>query len=168
MKILETQRLVLRHQVPDDLDSLWAIYCDPEMVRYIPDAPTSYNEAREELEWHQHGHPHHPELGLWATVLKENGKFIGRCGLLPWDLDGRQEVEVAYLITREYWGQGLGTEAARGIVRYATGVLGLTRLVSLIDPQNLASRRVAEKIGMQLEKELQDEHGQFQVYALEI
>lgn len=165
MQILETNRLILRHQVPEDLDSLWAIYCDPEMVRYIPDAPTSYDEARLELEWHQHGHPRHPELGLWATIHKDTGRFIGRCGLLPWTIDERQEVEVAYLIAREYWGQGLGTEAARGIVRYAIDSLGLTRLVCQIDPGNLASRRVAEKIGMLLEKEVEHELGKFLLYS---
>lgn len=60
MIILETQRLILRHQEPDDLDSLYALYCDPEVSRYIPDAPRSLDEARQELEWHQHGHPSYP------------------------------------------------------------------------------------------------------------
>ena len=82
--ILETKRLVLRHQVIEDLDDLWALYCNPNITKYIPDAPRSREEAQEELEWHMHGHPRRPELGLWATIHKETGKFIGRCGLLPW------------------------------------------------------------------------------------
>jgi ribosomal-protein-alanine N-acetyltransferase len=68
--ILETKRLVLRHQVLQDLDALWALYCDPEIIRYIPDAPRSRAEAKEELEWHMNGHPRFPELGLWATIHK--------------------------------------------------------------------------------------------------
>ena len=68
MKILETDRLILKRQVPTDLDDLFALYCDPDVSKYIPDAPRSYEEAREELEWFMNGHPKHPELGLWATI----------------------------------------------------------------------------------------------------
>lgn len=150
--ILETPRMLLRRQVIEDLDALWALYCDPEVTKYIPDAPRTVEEAREELEWFLNGHPRHPELGLWATVLKENGKFIGRCGLLPLSIDGRDEVEVAYTIARDAWGRGLGTEVARAILRYGFDTLGLSRLICLIEPQNTASQKVAEKIGMRLEK----------------
>lgn len=150
--ILETKRLFLRRQVLSDLDDLWALYCDPEITKYIPDAPRSREEAKEELEWHMNGHPQYPELGLWATVHKKTGKFIGRCGLLPWTIEGLREVEVAYTIAREFWGQGLGTEAAQGILKYGFEKLNLRRLICLIDPDNNASQRVAEKMGMSLEK----------------
>lgn len=152
--ILETNRLILRQQVIEDLDALWALYCNPQITKYIPAAPHSYEEAREELEWHMNGHPKYPELGLWATIHKESGKFIGRCGLLPWTIDGRREVEVAYTIAQEYWGQGLATEAARGILDYGFEQLNLTRLICLIDPENSASQRVAEKIGMTLQEKV--------------
>lgn len=152
--ILETKRLLLRRQVLEDLDALWALYCNPEITKYIPDAPRSRAEAREELEWHMHGHPEYPELGLWATIHKETGKFIGRCGLLPWTIDGQREVEVAYTLAQEYWGQGLATEAAQGILRYGFETLRLSRLICLIDPDHIASQRVAEKIGMALEKKV--------------
>jgi RimJ/RimL family protein N-acetyltransferase len=150
--ILETDRLLLRHQVLEDLDALWVLYCNPEITKYIPDAPRSYEEAKEELEWHMHGHPRHPELGLWATIHKETGKFIGRCGLLPWEIEGQREVEIAYTLSQEYWGQGLATEAAKNILVYGFEKLKLRRLICLIDPENIASQRVAEKIGMRLEK----------------
>src|SRR5690349_11005043 len=164
--ILETKRLLLRRQMIEDLDDLWALYCDPEITRYIPDAPRSLAEAREELEWHMNGHPKYPELGLWATIYKETGKFIGRCGLLPWTIDGQHEVEVAYTIAREYWGQGLATEAAQAILNYGFGKLNLSRLICLIDPQNIASQKVAEKMGMSFEKESADELGLFWVYSI--
>jgi len=163
--ILETNRLILRHQVPDDLDSLYALYCDPDVSKYIPDAPRTYEEARKELEWFMNGHPRRPELGLWATIHKETDKFIGRCGLLPWTIDQREEVEVAYLLAKEYWGQGLGTEVARAIAQYVFERLQLTRLICLIDPENQASIRVANKIGMVFEKEFEDEFGRALVYA---
>jgi RimJ/RimL family protein N-acetyltransferase len=165
MKVLETEHLVFRHFVSADLDDLFALYCDPEVTRYIPDAPRTIDETRQELEWFQHGHPKHPELGLWATLHKETGHFIGRCGLLPWTLEGQFEVEVAYALARPYWGQGLGTEAALAIRDYGFEQLGLARLVCLIDPENRASARVAEKLGMKLDKAMVDEMGPFLLYA---
>lgn len=165
--LLETPRLIVRRQVPADLDDLWALYCDPEITKYIPDAPRTREEALEELEWHMNGHPKNPDLGLWATIHKESGKFIGRCGLLPWAIEGLQEVEVAYTIARAYWGQGLATEAAQDILRYGFERLNLERLVSLIEPKNIASQRVAEKMGMTFEKRVDDgEYSPFYIYSI--
>jgi RimJ/RimL family protein N-acetyltransferase len=152
--VLETSRLLLRHLVMDDLDGLFALYRDPEIRRYFPEGILTLEETKEELEWHMHGHPRHPKLGLWATVHKETGKFIGRCGLLPWEIGGRLEIEIAYLLDKSFWGQGLATEAARGIMEYGFGRLNLSRLICLIDPHNLASQRVAGKIGMTLERKV--------------
>jgi RimJ/RimL family protein N-acetyltransferase len=166
VEILETDRLLLRHLQSGDLDRLYALYCDPDVRKFIPDAPRTYEETREELTWFMNGHPKHPELGLWATVHKDTGKLIGRCGLLPWTIDGQFEVEVAYLLAKEYWGQGLGTEAARGIVDYAFERLQLSRLICLIDVDNQASIEVARKIGMSYEKESRDEMGPFLVYSM--
>jgi RimJ/RimL family protein N-acetyltransferase len=165
MIILETQRLVLRHFEDGDLDDLFALYSDAEVTRFIPDAPRSYEETREELEWFMHGHPRHPELGLWATIEKASKKFIGRCGLLPWTFDGIDEVEVAYTIDRAHWGQGYGTEAAQAIVAYGLGQLSLPRLICLIDQEHLASVKVATKIGMRFEREAHDQYGAFQIYS---
>lgn len=166
MLILSTPRLTLRRLVLDDLDDLYALYRDLEIRRYFPEGILSYEETKEELEWFLNGHPHHPELGLWATIHKETGRFIGRCGLLPWTIDGQFEVEIAYLITKEYWRQGLGSEAAQAIRDYAFETLHLTRLICLIDHENKASIGVAQKIGMRFEKESQDETGPFLVYSI--
>lgn len=165
MKILKTKRLILRHLVPADLDSLFALYSDPEVRRYFPEGTLSLEETEEELEWFLNGHPEHPELGLWATIHKETNQFIGRCGLLPWTIDGRAEVEVAYMVAKTHWRQGLGTEAARAILDYGFGQLGLSRLVCLIDHENLASIKVATNIGMTFEREGRDEKGPFLVYV---
>jgi [ribosomal protein S5]-alanine N-acetyltransferase len=151
--ILETERLILRKLTIEDLDALAALYRDPEVRQYFPERTLTYEETREELEWiidvyyGQHG------FGLWATIHKPTGAFIGRCGLLPWEIEGVKEVEVAYLLDRAYWGQGLATEVARAIVRYGFEQLQFSRLICLVDPQNRASRSVAEKIGMMFERE---------------
>jgi RimJ/RimL family protein N-acetyltransferase len=165
--ILETPRLLLRRLAPDDLEALYALYRDPEVRRYFPEGTLTYNETREELEWFLNGHPRHPELGLWATIYKATDTFIGRCGLLPWTIDGQEEVEVAYLLDKAYWRQGLASEAARAIADYAFEKLGLRRLICMIDEENIASRGVAEKIGMHFEKEGEDEKGPYLLYAVE-
>ena len=150
--ILETQNLLLRHLTLGDLEELYALYSDPEIRKYFPEGVLSFEETREELEWHMHGHPDHNELGLWATIHKETGKFIGRCGLLPWEIEGKLEVEIAYLLNKDFWHRGLATEAASGILRYAFRTLNLSRLICLIDPENVPSQKVAKRIGMTLEK----------------
>jgi len=168
--ILETQRLLFRRLLPQDLDDLYALYADPEIRRYYPEGVLTYEETRQELEWFLNGHPAHPELGLWATIHKATGRFIGRCGLLPLEIDGRQEVEVAYLIAKEFWGQGLATEATRAIAEYAFERLGLERLISLVTPGNTASQRVAEKTGMHLERAVDGINGDGYptlIYAME-
>jgi RimJ/RimL family protein N-acetyltransferase len=152
--ILETSRLILRRLVIDDLDGLFALYRDPEIRRYFPEGVLDYEDTKEELEWFLDGHPEHPELGLWATIHKETEKFIGRCGLLPWEIDGKLEVEIAYLLDKSFWGQGLATEAANGILHYGFETLKLSRLICLIDPENIASQKVAQQIGMTLERKV--------------
>ena len=163
--ILETQRLILRHLLPSDLGPLYALYRDPEIRRYFPEGTLTYKETWEELEWFLNGHPKHPELGLWAVIEKDAKRFIGRCGLLPCKIDGQQEVEVAYLIDKACWGQGLGTEAARALLEYGFDKLDLLRLVCLIVRENLASIRVAQKIGMTFDKVGNDEKGPFLLYS---
>jgi len=166
MFILETSRLSLRRLVPSDLDDLFALYRDPDVRRYFPEGTLTREQTREELEWFLNGHPQNAQLGLWATIHKETGRFIGRCGLLPYVIDGQPEVEIAYSLAKEFWGRGLGTEAALGIRDYAIATLGFRRLICLIDRDNHASIRVALKIGMHFEKEGTDDQGPYMLYSL--
>ncbi len=163
--VLETERLVLRRLQRTDLEALYALYRDPVVRRYFPDGTRTLDETREELEWFLEGHPRHPELGLWATVERSTGAFLGRCGLLPWTIDDTVEVEVAYLIDPARWGEGFATEAARAIVRHAHDALGLERLICFIDPENVASIRVAENVGMRFDRKHVDEYGPCAIYA---
>jgi ribosomal-protein-alanine N-acetyltransferase len=163
--ILETPRLALRHLELRDLDALFLLYRDAEIRRYFPDGTRTFEETRRELEWFQQGHPEFPRLGLWATVERSSGAFLGRCGLLPWEIDGKSEVELAFLIAKARWGEGLATEAAFGIMDYARAQLGLRRLICLITPGNVASMRVATKVGMSFERKHEDALGLCHVYA---
>lgn len=165
--ILETKRLLLRRLLPDDLDALFTLYSNPEICQYFPDGTLTYAETKEELEWFLNGHPQHPQLGLWATIHKATNQFIGRCGLLPWEIEGRTEVEVAYLLAKAYWGQGLATEAAQALVDYGFEQLHYTRLICMMYAENRASVNVAKKIGMTFKKAMEDEKGQYLLYSVD-
>lgn len=167
MIVLETKRLILRHLEMGDLDALFRLYRDPQVRRYFLDGTRTLEETRDELEWFLRGHPDRPELGLWATTERDSGAFLGRCGLLPWTIDGRPEVELAYLIDKARWGQGLATEAALGIAGYARKQLGVRRLICLIMPGNAASVAVATKVGMTFERECTVEGGLCHIYSSE-
>jgi ribosomal-protein-alanine N-acetyltransferase len=166
MKILETDRLLMRRLVASDLDDLYALYRDPEIRLYFPEGTLTLEETREELAWFLNGHPEHPELGLWATIHKPTSQFIGRCGLLPWTIDGVNEVEIAYLIAKPWQRQGLGAEAAGALVRYGFETLGLKRLIALIDPEHEASIRTTEKAGLRFDRIVEMGGAKSAVYAL--
>ena len=165
MNVLETERMIFRRLVPDDLAALAALYRDPEIRRYFPEGTLTRAETEEELDWFRNGHPDHPELGLWAAILKQTGAFIGRCGLLPWTIEGVDEVEIAYLIAKPYQRQGLGAEAAQALVRHGFETLGLKRLLALIDPAHAASIKTAMKAGLRFEKEIEMDGVKSAVYA---
>jgi ribosomal-protein-alanine N-acetyltransferase len=150
MTILETPRLILRELVPEDRDALALVISDPETMRHYP-AP--YDRAgvenwiaRNRARYAAHGH------GLWGMVLKATGELIGDCGLTLQEVDGENIVEIGYHLRRDLWGQGLATEAARACRDYGFRQLAAERLISLIRPENLPSRRVAERNGMTLWK----------------
>ena len=150
-KVLETERLVLRHLSMADLDNLFELYHSPDVRKYYSEGIPSYEETRRELEWMINTCYARYGFGMWATIDTATGKFIGRCGLTPMDIEGHEEIEVGYMLARDYWGQGLATEAARAILQYGFEQVGLARLICVINPANQASSRVAEKIGMTLE-----------------
>ena len=165
MVVLETKRLILRHLEMGDLDALYRLYRDPQIRAHFPEGTLTLEETREELEWFLQGQHTPPELGLWATVERDTGAFLGRCGLLPWIIDGQSEVELAYLIDKSRWGEGLATEAARGIIEHARTELHLKRLICLIMPGNAASAAVATKVGMAFEREYTGEFGLCHIYT---
>jgi ribosomal-protein-alanine N-acetyltransferase len=103
--------------------------------------------------------------GFWGVILPEVGEFAGICGLLPQTVEGRQEIEVAYHLIEAFHGRGFGTEAARGVMDYAVRVLGIRRLVSLIEPRNTASINVARKNGLRYERDARLRGIPVQVFA---
>jgi [ribosomal protein S5]-alanine N-acetyltransferase len=152
MPVLETPRLILREFVPEDAPALARVLSDPETMRFYPapmdKAGVEQWIARNRFRYGKDGH------GLWAMILKENGDLIGDCGLIRQNVDDADEIEIGYHVRRDLWGRGLAPEAAAGCRDYGFANFGTDRLISLIRPENLPSRRVAEKIGMKLWKEI--------------
>ena len=185
--VLETDRLILRHIEWSDLDALHALMSHPDVMRYVGNGSRKTRQQTERLmgfwiadngrAWDEHTLERLPQLrraierdahfALWATVEKRTNRIIGRCGLLAWDLEGRKEVEVGYMIAKAHWGQGFATEAARATRDYAFERLGLERLISLIQPANIASQRVALKIGMAHERDVKVREIPAMVFAIE-
>jgi RimJ/RimL family protein N-acetyltransferase len=163
--ILETERLSLREITADDLDDLLEIWGDPEAMRHFP-RTLDHQAMREWIErnqrrYEQYGH------GLWAVILKSERKLVGDCGLTIQEVDGIEELEVGYHFNRKYWGRGFAAETARACMDYAFERLGRRRIISMIRPENMASRRVAERNGLSIEKEVFWRGYQHHVYAIE-
>lgn len=161
---LVTERMRLRPFHIRDLDTLWAIQRDPETMRWYPHPfPREESEAwiRRNLErYEQDGH------GAWAAELLEDGRLAGSCGLTIQQVDGDAELEAGWVFDRALWKRGLATEAARACRDLAFGPMGRTRLISLVRPENVASCRVAAKLGMTVEKETMHAELRHYVYAM--
>jgi ribosomal-protein-alanine N-acetyltransferase len=144
--ILETSRLVLREFVPQDGDALARIICDPVTMRYYPHtfdrAAADEWIARNLRRYQADGH------GLWAIVLKGSNDMIGDCGVALQEVDGEPLPEIGYHLRRDQWGNGFATEAACACRDWGFTHLQTGFLISLIRPENLPSRRVAERNGM--------------------
>jgi [ribosomal protein S5]-alanine N-acetyltransferase len=158
-QILETARLVLREMTPDDLDFVAAMLADPEVMRYYPKCYTREEAAtwieRQMRRYARHGH------GLWLAIDKATNQSVGQVGLLIQQVHGVMEKEVAYLIHRPFWRRGFATEAGLAARDYAFGVLGRERVVALIRPENAASLRVAQRLGLK-EEPARIEHSGFE------
>lgn len=143
---LETERLRLRLFTHDDLPVMYKLNTDPDVIKYADTPVRDMQEVKERLEqgplldYKKYGY------GRFAVELKETGKVIGFCGIkyLP-EID---LPEVGYRYLKEYWGMGIGTEAAGICVEFARDDLKIKKLIALIVPENAGSIRVAEKLGM--------------------
>jgi RimJ/RimL family protein N-acetyltransferase len=148
---LPTPCLAFREMTPDDLDDMAGLLGDPQVMRYYPH-PKSRQEAAAWIAWNQRLYRDHG-FGLWLLTLHEHGEFVGECGLTPQQVDGVTEIEVGYHVRPSLQARGLATEAAAACRDHARDVLGLERLIAIIDPGNRPSQRVAEKLGLVAERE---------------
>ncbi|MBE9035307.1 GNAT family N-acetyltransferase [aff. Roholtiella sp. LEGE 12411] len=147
MADIETPRLQLRQFILDDFDNLFRLYSDAEVMKYLSLRTREQTQAslhKHIQHWQQHN------FGMWAVIHKDSSKLIGRCGL--GFLENTPEVELGYVFDKSYWNMGLGTEASQATLQYGFKELKLERIVAIAKPDNIASVRVIQKIGMKYQK----------------
>lgn len=152
-KVLHLDDFTMRSLQTSDLDALTAIWADSEVTRFLPSRgiPISRDNTAKSLKsfvkhWQQRGY------GIWAIIENCSSQMVGYCGLRY--LDELDEVEVLYGLASAYWGRGIATKAAKAAISYGFNVANLDKVIAMALPDNLASRRVIEKAGLEYEKQI--------------
>lgn len=148
--MLETERLIIKKFTPDDLVKLIEMRSDDEVIKYLGGRTLQNPEAIEKRLGFYLDCYERFGFGMCAMIWKENGAMFGWSGLQP--LDGTTEIEVGYGMTKEFWGKGIGYEAARAWLDYGFNEKNLERIVAVASPENTGSWRIMEKCGMRREK----------------
>ena len=148
---LETKRLLLRWFREDDLDDFCRMSGDPEVMRFLGDGkPLDVMNTWRQMATYM-GHWYFRGYGIWAVEEKSSGKMIGRIGFM--NPVGWPGFELGWTLARESWGKGYATEGARRALEYAFTEMDRDHVISLIAPENIASIRVAERLGEVVEGE---------------
>ncbi|MDR0823864.1 MAG: GNAT family N-acetyltransferase [Prevotella sp.] len=152
MNILETNRLVLRELTENDFAELCEILQDEE-VMYAYEHAFSNEEVE---DWLNRNLKRYSDagFGLWAVIKKDTNKFIGQCGLTVQEIDNGKYLEIGYLLKKKYWHNGFAIEAATACKTYAFDILKQGKVYSIIRTNNIASQKVAERVGMKVVKEI--------------
>lgn len=148
MIMFETDRLLVRHLKADDVDNLYAITGDAELMRYMGDGQPLSRELT--ATWVEVSINNYATKGYGcsAVIDKRDGSFIGFCGLVRSEFaEPPDDAELIYALRKPYWGQGLATEVAGAMLNYGKQICNLKRIIATIDPSNTASIQVAHKIG---------------------
>jgi RimJ/RimL family protein N-acetyltransferase len=147
---LQTHRLLIREFAPGDEQDVHEYASDPEVVRFMPWGPNTMAQTR---EFHAKKLAPHPDPRVeyeLAIVLKAEQRLIGGVGMRIKN-PAHREADIGYVLNRRYWNQGIMTEAARAMLHFGFGELGLHRIYATCDAQNSASAKVMQKLGMQYE-----------------
>ena len=160
-----TERLRLRPFTDDDLDALHELWSDPAVGRWVGGTHVKIAESADELGQHLRHQARHG-FAFWAVEERDTGKLVGEIGLQLFEGRG-PEVEIGWAIAASGRGKGYAVEAASRWIDVAFGDMGLDRVIAVVLPDNLVSRRVCERIGM-AEEGLRRAYGkEHVVYALE-
>ncbi len=162
---IRTERLVLRPIEREDAGAFARLYSDPEVVRFVGDGTVATPE--ETVDWVERAIARNESEGFDMRAVLLGGDVIGRCGIAVWDIEGRAEREVGYILAREHWGKGYATEAATAMRDHALAGLGMRRLIALIQHGNEASERVASKLGMEYERDVPFHGRRVRMFSLE-
>jgi RimJ/RimL family protein N-acetyltransferase len=143
--LLETPRLLLRPFAPGDAPLVHRVYSDPEVMRYVATGPMADLAVTERLLQDYEAHQRRHGYSFWAVIERGSGSLIGDAGLYRTPAG---EVELGYTLGLSWWGRGYATEAASAWLASAFGSLGVSEVVALAEPANVASLHVLEKLGM--------------------
>lgn len=149
---LFTERLEIRDFTEEDFPLFAALMADPEVMRFSLNGPMQESLAREYFQKRIFDHYKKHGFGLCALFLKSNMAFVGIVGLISQTIDEINEVELAYRLFPSHWGHGYASEACHSILHYAFDTLKKEYIVSIIDPKNVASEKVAKRVGLELWK----------------
>jgi RimJ/RimL family protein N-acetyltransferase len=167
MTRIVTERLVIRDVISEDAEANARLWSDPEVMRHMG-GPRSYQTICEQTPQVALAQATE-DIGIWSVVEAATLSLVGNCGLVEKDVDGRTECELVYVFFTTVWGRGYATEAALAVQEHALRRLGRARVVALIDPANLASERVAVRIGMQYRGDTTRAEGkQVRLYVAEV
>jgi ribosomal-protein-alanine N-acetyltransferase len=154
---IKTKRLLIRTLSMSDLESVYSIVSDDDVLRFLPDDKMSRAQFSGVLEWLIRCYAHNTEAKIikftLAIALKDAGTLVGWCGLGPLEFE-QEKIELYYGLAKDFWGQGIATEAGRAMVDYGFNVIGLKEIVAVVSPENMASKRVIEKMGMSFVKQV--------------
>lgn len=163
--VIETERLILREYTLNDFNALFEIVSDLETMQHYP-APFDEQRTKEWIVWNLENYEKFG-FGLWAVVLKENGKFIGDCGITIQNIDNEMLPEIGYHIHKKYWQRGYAKEAARAVRDWVFHNTQYNTIYSYMKYTNAGSYATAIAIGMKKVKEYPDEkNGITYVYAI--
>jgi RimJ/RimL family protein N-acetyltransferase len=145
--MIETERLLLRPMQSNDIDAIFLMRSDADVMRFIRE-PQKRQESVNWIKlvsskWKSH------KIGFCSVIYKETNELIGWCGL--WKLSETSEIEVGYAIRKKFWGKGFASESAGAFLDYGFTKLNLTKIVAVAKPENKKSRRVMEKLGMKFD-----------------
>jgi len=148
---LETERLIVRAYTMADLPALHGIVSQKAVMEFLPEDVMSRERTEDSLRWiiecYRKNTPRKIVKFSVGVVEKSTGWLIGWCGLGPLEFDA-SDIEIYYGLSSSHWGRGFATEAAKALLHYGFKTIGLTRITALVKPENTASQKVIEKLGL--------------------
>ena len=151
MTVLETDRLLLRRLTADDAPFILGLLNEPSFLQFIGDKHVrTLDEAREYIEQGPVASYKQNGFGLYLTLIKKDASPIGICGLLRRDV--LDDVDIGFALVPSFWSMGYALESAAAVLAYGRQVLGLERIVAVANPDNAASIRLLEKLGLRFSR----------------
>ena len=160
---METERLLHRKFTTDDLDKLIEMRLSEGVMKYMGGEKMQNPEAlKKRLDFYISCYD--KDFGIHAIIWKKTGEMIGWSGLQP--LEGSNEIEVGYGMTKEFWGKGIGFETAKFWLEYGFEKLGIERVFAAADEENVGSWKIMEKLGMKFQTKREHYGMECVVYAI--